>query len=124
MAHRETLIRGPLDRSSPIVQEAVRRLAGAAPESTIILFGSAARGDMSSDGDLDFLVILPVVENRHAEMVRLREVLSPILFPMDVVVYSDQEVAERGGLKGTVLHQALSEGKVMHRVLWDSSAAG
>ena len=114
MAHEETLIHGPLDSSSPVVQEAVRWLASAVPESTIILFGSAARGDMNEDSDLDFLVILPTVPDKWAEMVRLSEALSSILFPIDVLVYSEQEVADRGHLKGTALHHALLEGQVVY----------
>lgn len=114
MSHDKMLIRGPLDISSPIVREAVTRLAHAAPESRIILFGSAARGDMTPDSDLDFLVVLPRVDDRRAEMIRLRDVLSPMLFPMDVLVYSEQEVNERGSLSGTMLFHALREGKLVH----------
>lgn len=102
------------DSTSQLIHEAVRRLVDEAHPVKIILFGSFARGDMTKDSDLDFLVILPTVANRHAEMVRLRQALAPLPFPIDVLVYSVDEVRERGHLLGTTLYHALKEGKVLH----------
>jgi hypothetical protein len=42
-----------------LIAEAGRRLAAAAPDATVILFGSRARGEGRSDSDLDLLVIEP-----------------------------------------------------------------
>lgn len=100
--------------SSPVIEEAVRLLVEAAHPVKIILFGSFARGDYTEGSDLDFLVILPKVSNRHAEMVRLRWALSSLQVPMDILVYSTQEVEERGHLIGSVLYEALDEGKVLY----------
>jgi len=47
-----------------VIAEAGRRLSEAAPPSSrVILFGSAARGELTPDSDLDVLVIVPEVEN-------------------------------------------------------------
>jgi predicted nucleotidyltransferase len=97
-----------------IIEEATRRLVEAAHPEKIILFGSYARGDFDEDSDLDFLVILPEVENRFAEMVRLQGVLTPLRVPTDVMVYSIGEVAERGHLPGSALRWALEEGTVLY----------
>src|SRR5436305_2729469 len=109
-----TLIHGPLHPSSPIVQAAVSILAEAATPTRIILFGSAARGDVHPDSDLDFLVVLSSTQDTWMEMVRLSEALSSIPFPIDVLVYSEQDVANRGHLKGTALYHALREGTVLY----------
>ena len=55
-------------RSTPteitrIIDQATRLLVEASQPEKIILFGSYARGDFAKDSDLDFLVILPTVEN-------------------------------------------------------------
>ena len=58
-----------------LIEEASRRLAAAAPDAKVILFGSPARGEGRPDSDLDLLVIEPQVTSRRAEFVRLREAL-------------------------------------------------
>jgi len=79
----------------------------------VILFGSHARGDARVGSDLDFLVIEPDVPDRHAEMVRLRSALHNLRRPIDVLVFSEAQVEEWGEARGTVLHAALSEGRVL-----------
>ncbi len=96
-----------------LVREAARRLAGAAPEARVILFGSRARGDSSSDSDLDLLVIEPHFENRGSEFVRLRRALRGLEVPIDLVLVSDRHVEEWGHFEGTLLNEALREGRVL-----------
>jgi len=43
------------------INKAVELLQQAAPDATIILFGSGARGEAKEDSDLDFLVVEPSV---------------------------------------------------------------
>jgi hypothetical protein len=62
----------------------------------VILFGSAARGELTRDSDLDFLVIEPEVENPALESVRLRRVLADVLVPMDIIVASEHRVQDGG----------------------------
>ena len=96
------------------IETAVRTLAEAARPTRILLFGSYARGDAGADSDLDFLVIESGVENRAREMVRLRRALRPLRLPVDVLVYSAEDVARWGDQPGSTLYWALQEGKVMY----------
>lgn len=91
-------------------------LLEAAPKSRVILFGSHARGEADADSDVDFLVIEPEVENRYAEMVRLREVLRPLLIPVDVLVVSQENFDYWRDTPNTVYHRAAKEGKVYEQV--------
>ena len=102
------------DSTSQLIYEAVHRLVEAAHPVKIILFGSFARGEGTKDSDLDFLVVLPTVTDRHTEMVRLARALAPLRMPVDVLVYSTREVEERGHLPGTALREALNEGRVLY----------
>ncbi len=96
-----------------VIAEAARRLSEAAPQAQVILFGSAARGQLRKDSDLDFLVIEPEVDNCVAEAVRLRDAVGRVGGPVDVIVIDAQLAARRGKVRGTMVHHALREGQVL-----------
>jgi predicted nucleotidyltransferase len=96
-----------------LIAEAGRRLAAAAPDARVILFGSRARGEGRSDSDLDLLVIEPELKSRRAEFVRLREALGNLGVSIDLVVVPASHVDEWGHFEGTMLNDALREGRVL-----------
>lgn len=101
-----------------IVKQAVDLLLRAAPAgSKVILFGSHARGEARPGSDLDFLIVEPQVENRHAETIRLREALRPARVIADVVVVSDRVFREWADTPNTVIYEAAREGQVYEQVL-------
>lgn len=104
----------PVAEIEGVIEEATRRLVEAAHPQKLILFGSYARGDFDERSDLDLLVILPQVDDAFGEMDRLEQILLPLDLPVDVVVYSVDEVRERGHLRGTFLYHALTEGKTLY----------
>jgi len=97
-----------------MIDRAVRILVDTAKPSRIMVFGSYARGDAREDSDLDLLVIEPRVEDRAREMVRLRRALRPLRIPVEILVYSADEVARWGDQPGSALYWALREGKIVH----------
>src|SRR5260370_37200309 len=89
------------------LNEAVRRLAEAANPRKIILFGSYARGDATEDSDADFMVITGPMSDaeRFAEMVRLRDVLSPLRFCADVLVVPEEKLDYWRDTPGNVYYE-------------------
>lgn len=98
----------------PTLHEAVRLLVAAAKPSKIILFGSRARGDADDGSDFDILVVEPSAANRRTEMVRLQEAVAPLCPPIDILVFSNQDVTDWGDVRGTVLYPALREGLILY----------
>ncbi len=99
------------------IKKAVSRLVAAANPIKVILFGSYARGEATEDSDLDLLVIEPDVKDKGEEMVRLRRAVGRVGIGVEVLVYSETDVLERGEWCTTPLYWALREG----RVLYDAS---
>jgi predicted nucleotidyltransferase len=97
-----------------LITEASQRLAVAAPGAKVILFGSRARGDERQNSDLDLLVIKPgQVDSPRAEASRLRRELRGLGVGLDVLVISAAYAEEWGHFEGSLLNEALSEGRVL-----------
>ena len=99
--------------SDELIAEVGRRIAEAAPDATLVVFGSHARGEASKYSDLDLLVIEPDVENTAAESVRLRDVLGGLPSAFDVIVVSQSHADDWRDVRGSLVHAALSEGRVV-----------
>jgi uncharacterized protein len=80
----------------------------------IILFGSFARGDARPDSDVDLLVVLPRVADKHEMMVDIMDSLADLSVSKDVLVTTPDEIERRGHIVGPVLRPALREGKVVY----------
>lgn len=87
-------------RAHEAIETAVRRLVAASNPRKVIVFGSYAEGKAISESDLDLLVIEREVVSKRKEMVRLRKAIGSVGFPVDVLVYSEEEVADWGHLPG------------------------
>lgn len=95
------------------IAEAGRRLSKAAPGARVLLFGSHARGDAGTRSDLDFLVVEPDVVDVVGESVRLRRELRGLRITADVVVVSEREVEDWRDVRGSLVHAALADGRVL-----------
>lgn len=100
--------------SAAMIERAGRALIDAAPApAKVILFGSHARGNPDDGSDFDFLVIEETVPDRLAEAVRLRRALGDFNAPVDVIVMDAALAERRAKVRGTMVHRALREGRVL-----------
>jgi len=100
--------------SSKLLDEIVRRIVQVARPDKIILFGSAARGRLGPNSDLDLLVI----KRGRFHRGRLTEEIYMNLFgvgqAVDVIVVSAEDVRRYGHHPALVIYPALREGKVIY----------
>jgi len=99
------------------ISKAVELLRQAAPGSTIIVFGSCARGEITEDSDLDVLVVEPTVASPHDEIVRLNDALRPLGMSVDVLVASKETFEYWADTPNTIYYEAAREGRVFHATL-------
>ena len=98
-----------LDRIVASVVDAI------APEK-IILFGSAAQGDMSSRSDLDLLVVKDKCHQRKAAARIYRKLPRPRP-PVDVVVVWPEDLVRHKDTPWFVIAPALKEGKTIYEAV-------
>lgn len=97
-----------------LLHEIVHRILGLTRPERIILLGSAATGKMTSDSDIDLLVIESSLSNSREQSVRLRKALRGLGFPFDVIVLSSERFEETKGLIGGIAYPANKYGKVIY----------
>ncbi|MBM4441775.1 MAG: restriction endonuclease subunit S [Candidatus Rokubacteria bacterium] len=96
---------------------AVERMVHAVAPERIILFGSAARGEMTADSDLDFLVVKAGMDRDEAYR-RIRDEIyrdrRGVGRAVDVIVVTPDEVERYRDVVGHVIQPALAEGRVVY----------
>ena len=94
----------------------VRRIVDAVHPSRIVLFGSAARGEMRPDSDVDLLVVVDdgVHPRRTAQLLYRRGFDAP--FPIDLVVATAGALERYGDSPGMVYRHALRDGRDLYGV--------
>ena len=80
----------------------------------VILFGSYARGEAGPDSDLDLFVELDPPLPARGRSRRIKQLFDPYPGPMDIVVYSPQEVAYWRQAPASLVASVLREGRVLY----------
>ncbi|RPH58973.1 MAG: nucleotidyltransferase domain-containing protein [Chloroflexi bacterium] len=94
--------------------EVTRRIVETARPQRIVLFGSATRGKLTRDSDLDVLVIMRGPVHRRQLAQKIQRNLHGVDLPVDVVVVTEEDVqnSAQGGF--SIVRPALAEGKVLY----------
>ncbi len=83
-----------------------------APEK-IILFGSYAYGEPTSDSDVDLLVIMAHEGDAREKAFEIRSAF-PREFPLDLIVRSEEELKIRLGMNDYFLKEITEHGRVIY----------
>jgi len=107
------MVQTPAESESAI-RQAVDRIATRFHPDKIILFGSRARGEGGLNSDADLLVVMPVDGSKRQQAVQIDLALEGIPIPIDLIVVTPEEVEKYRETIGTIIREALREGKVLY----------
>jgi len=99
---------------NPLLAEVIRHTVETVRPLRIILFGSAARGDMDANSDLDLLIVMPDGTNRRHTARRVYRALAGLGMPKDIIAVTEEDVRRYGDDPGLVICPALNEGKDLY----------
>ncbi len=98
------------------LDDIVHRIVSVAHPEKIILFGSAARGEMGPHSDVDILVVKNGVHRRDLAG-KIYENLIGVGAPVDVVVVTSEDIERYKDSHALVIKPALREGKVVYEAI-------
>ena len=96
------------------LRELVRSIVEVAKPDRIILFGSAARGEMGPDSDLDVLVVKSAIEHRRRLAQDIYMNLPELGVGVDVIVLTPEDIEAQRTSAGSIVGPALEEGRVIY----------
>ena len=97
-----------------LVEEIVRRITQVYSPDRIILFGSAATGEMTRDSDVDLLLLTPGEPDWSADYVRVRAALGDMGYPFDILFITTEWFEESKDVIGGIAYPANKYGRVIY----------
>ena len=108
----------PLSVGTPLspahLREVTRRIVNEFAPRRVVLFGSYARGGAGRDSDLDLFVEMESDDRPPVRAARVAALFGLRRWPLDVVVYTPEEVARLRGVGGTLLSEIEADGQVLY----------
>lgn len=100
------------------IAEMVRTIVDEVAPERVILFGSRAAGTGGMDSDVDFLVVesepFHSGRSRRHESARIWKSLSRFDIPIDILLFSNDEVEEWRHSLNHIVSRALREGRTVY----------
>lgn len=107
-----------MNDQNKLLQDIVDATITAVEPERIILFGSRARGEAQPDSDLDLLIVesepFGATRNRQEELKRIRRALWRFRVPIDILVYSHEEIEKWRESPNHVIGRSLREGITLY----------
>lgn len=99
---------------SALIERITRTIVERFNPKRIILFGSRARGGGDPDSDIDLFIEMESAKRPPERAIEVSEVFGLRDWPMDLVVYTPEEVERLKGIRGTLVSIVEAEGKVLY----------
>lgn len=108
------LVNGRRVIDADLIEQVTRAIVEHFHPNRIILFGSQARGDARPDSDLDLFVEMETSARPVERMIAIDAIFGLRFWPMDLVVYTPEEVRQMRRIKGSFLNQIEAEGALLY----------
>lgn len=101
--------------SQTTIDEVAQRLVKAYQPVAIYLFGSYAWGKPTDESDLDLLAVVEKSdEKKHRRPDKAFDALWGICISKDIIVYTQEEFAERVKSGTSLCHKIKNEGRILY----------
>ncbi len=100
--------------TSKIIDNLIERIVNAVHPIRIILFGSAARGEMGPNSDIDVMVVVPDGTHRSNTVRYLYKQIFGFGFPVDILVVTPGVLEQHKDNIGLIYRSVLAEGKEVY----------
>lgn len=97
-----------------IVKQAIKRILEVVQPKKIILFGSAARGKIHTNSDIDLLIVIPSGMHRRNTAQKIYRNLIGLGYAADIVVVTEDDIEQFKDNLGMIIQPALKEGKLLY----------
>lgn len=97
-----------------ILSEMLKRILAVVQPRKVVLFGSASRGAMGENSDIDLLVIVPTGMHRRHTAQKIYRNMIGAGFAADIVVVTEEDVALYKERNGMIIMPALTDGRVLY----------
>jgi predicted nucleotidyltransferase len=97
-----------------IVEDTIARILSVISPKQVFLFGSAARGDLHENSDIDLLVVVPNGTHRRKTAQSIYRNMLGLDFAADIVVVTEEDVEKYHDAEGWVIREALAEGRLVY----------
>jgi predicted nucleotidyltransferase len=97
-----------------VLDEIIRRVVQVASPDRIVLFGSAARGEMGPDSDVDLLVVKAGVPHRRRLTQAIYRAMDGVEVPVDLLVVTPEDIERYRDIVGAIIRPALREGREVY----------
>lgn len=96
------------------IDEIVNKIVKNYHPEKIILFGSYAKGNITDDSDLDFILIKDTDIPKHKRGIEVRRLFYGLPIPLDFKIYSLTEFNEELSNKFSFLNSAIKGSRVLY----------
>jgi len=99
---------------STVIDQLVQRIVETVHPLRVILFGSATRGEIGPNSDIDVLVVMPEGTHRRRTAQLLYRQINGLGVPFDVLVATPSDLEEYKDNIGLIYRTVLREGRELY----------